>query len=206
MIRIMKTEVTRRPYRNDLRRQHAEETRRCIIEAVARVAANGVGAVSIPAVAREAGVSVPTVYRYVGSKDELFEALGAYYADQLGVLQEPWPSGLEELQRHLYSDYERAEQLEPALRAAMLSDAGREARKAILPKRMAMMEHAIGPLLDQFSPDERVQAERILVVLASSANQRAFKDYLALGWKEAADATTWAIRRLLGPELGRREQ
>jgi AcrR family transcriptional regulator len=202
----VKVEVKERPYRSDLRRQQAAETRRCIIEAVVRVAANGVGSLSIPAVAREAGVSVPTVYRHFGSKDELLEALGAYYGQQLGVTQEPWPSGLEELERHLYSDFERAEQVEPALRAAMLSEAGREARKATVPTRMAMMEHAIGPLLEQFLPGERVHAERILLVIGSSAIQRAFKDYLGLGPKEAADAATWAIRRLLGAEPGRRKR
>jgi AcrR family transcriptional regulator len=198
----MKSRAKERPYRSDLRRQQAEDTRRRIVEAVARVAAKGVAAISIPAVAREAGVSVPTVYRHFGSKDELIEGLGAHYGQQLGVLEEPWPSSLGELERHLYSDFERAEQVEPALRAAMLSDAGREARKATLPNRIAMMEHAIGPLLDQFSPGDRVQAQRILLVLASSAIQRAFKDYLGLGPMEAADAAKWTIRRLLGAQPG----
>ncbi len=202
----MKGNVKERPYRTERRQQQAEETRRCILEAVARVAANGVGALSIPAVAREAGVSVPTVYRHFGSKHELFEALGVYYGQQLGVLQEPWPSGLEELERRLYLDFERAEQVEPALRAAMLSEAGREARKATLPTRMAMMKHAIGPLLEQFLPGDRVQAERILLILDSSAVQRAFNDYLGLGPKEAADAATWAIRRLLGAEARGRKR
>ncbi len=204
MVPLMKATVKKRQYRSDLRRQQAEETRRSIIEAMARVAAKGVSAASIPAVAREAKVSVPTVYRHFGSKEELFEALGTYYGDQLGVMQRPWPSGLEELAGHLYSDFERAEGIEPALRAAMLSEAGRQARKATVPKRLAMMEHAIGPLLDQFPPEQRVHAERILLVLGSSAIQRAFRDYLGLGWKEAADAATWAIRRLLGAELGAR--
>jgi len=57
-----------RPYNNELRAQQAEATRSRILDATIRVMAGGVGTLSIPDVAREAGVSVPTIYRHFGTK------------------------------------------------------------------------------------------------------------------------------------------
>ena len=47
--------------------------------------AHGLADLSIPEVAREAGVSVPTVYRYFMAKRELIEALGIYTLQKLGL-------------------------------------------------------------------------------------------------------------------------
>jgi AcrR family transcriptional regulator len=183
-----------------LRRDQVEGTRQRIIEAVVRVVSDGIGALSIPAVAREAGVSVPTVYRHFGSKDELLEALGLYYSQQIGAVPEPWPEGLDDVERFLYKIFERAESVEPALRAAMLTNTGRAARRAILPQRLEVMEHAIGPLLDRLPPDERKLAQSAILILSTTATQRAFNDYLGADAHEAARSVAWAIRRLVGTE------
>ena len=42
--------------------------------------ASGLASLSIPAVAREAGVSVPTVYRHFGTKDDLLAAVYPHVA------------------------------------------------------------------------------------------------------------------------------
>jgi AcrR family transcriptional regulator len=52
---------------NELRAAQAQATRARILEATVNVMARGVASVSIPAVAREARVSVPTVYRHFGT-------------------------------------------------------------------------------------------------------------------------------------------
>ena len=70
MSRIANTPEAR-PYRSELRAEQAEETRRRILDAALRVMATGLASLSVPAVAREAGVSVPTVYRHFGTKAEL---------------------------------------------------------------------------------------------------------------------------------------
>src|SRR5438270_11287482 len=82
MIHIMKEKHV---YSSRLRQEQMERTREQIMEALIRVMANGIVEVSIPAVAREAGVSVPTVYRYFRTKRELIEALGGYTLKKLGV-------------------------------------------------------------------------------------------------------------------------
>ena len=66
MTRIAKAPA--RTYRSELRAQQADETRARILDATVRVMARGLASLSIPAVAREAGVSVPTVYRHFATK------------------------------------------------------------------------------------------------------------------------------------------
>ena len=75
MIHIMKE---RKTYRSQLRQEHTERTRDLIMEGLIRTMANGAVTWSIPDVAREAGVSVPTVYRYFRTKQDLVQGLGDY--------------------------------------------------------------------------------------------------------------------------------
>ena len=74
-----------RVYRSQLRTQQAEETRSRILEATIRVMAGGIASVSIPEVAREAGVSVPTVYRHFGTKRNLLAAVYPHLARRAGL-------------------------------------------------------------------------------------------------------------------------
>src|SRR5262249_28287312 len=73
----------RRPYNSPLRERHAQATREQILEGVARSLARGVAGFSVSAVAREAGVSLATVYRYFDSKDALVQGLGVYIEEKL---------------------------------------------------------------------------------------------------------------------------
>ena len=51
----------------------------------------------MPAVARKAGVSVPTVYRHFGSKQNLVAALYPHALKRAGVQEQPFPQSLDEL-------------------------------------------------------------------------------------------------------------
>ena len=75
MIRNIDVKPPRRTYSSALRDEQADATRTRILEALVRTMAAGIGGLSIPAVAREAGVSIPTIYRHFGSKHGLVEAL-----------------------------------------------------------------------------------------------------------------------------------
>ena len=58
MTHIMKEKHT---YSSRLREEQAQRTREQILEGLVKTMARGMATVSIPAVAREAGVSIPTV-------------------------------------------------------------------------------------------------------------------------------------------------
>src|SRR3989337_1926667 len=87
----------RRAYRSELREEHAEETRARILDATMRVIATGVASVSVPAVAREAGVSVPTVYRHFRTKRELLAAVYPHAARRAGIDGIADPRSLDEV-------------------------------------------------------------------------------------------------------------
>ncbi len=65
-------------YQSQLRQEQMKRTRELILEGLIKTMASGIAELSIPAVAHEAGVSIPTVYRYFRTKRDLIEALGGY--------------------------------------------------------------------------------------------------------------------------------
>ena len=77
-------ELRQRPYRMKARAQAAEATAQAII-AAARVlfAERPYDQVSLPAIAQGAGVTVQTVLRRFGSKEELFAAAAQHRSGQI---------------------------------------------------------------------------------------------------------------------------
>lgn len=72
----MAAPVKRRPYDSSIRARQAQETRRRIVEAAALLfVREGYSATSINAIAREAGVAVPTVYANLRSKANILRAV-----------------------------------------------------------------------------------------------------------------------------------
>ena len=175
-----------------------KRTREQILEALARVMARGATDLSIPAVAREAGVSVPTVYRYFRSKSELVEAMGSYAVQKLGFSQRQLPHSPEELAESVKELYLKYEGLDEVMRAAAASGLSYEMRKEVLQFRLKMFEDALAPVAAQFDEADRIRLRNVILVLCSTATIRAFKDYLDLAGEEAADNVIWAIRTLTG--------
>lgn len=72
----MSTGSSRRPYDSSRRREQAERTRATVLEAArARFLADGYAGTTVAAVARDAGVSVETVYKGFGTKAGLAKAV-----------------------------------------------------------------------------------------------------------------------------------
>lgn len=84
-----------RRYDSPRRREQAQQTRRTILEAARRLfAARGYAATTLPAIARAAGVSAPTVTAVFGTKGALLDALiGLSVRGDAGATpleQRPW--------------------------------------------------------------------------------------------------------------------
>src|SRR4026207_1350213 len=92
-----KTVQKKRMYRSPLRDERANQTRTRILDGLVQVMAhNGIAELSIPLVAKEAGVSIPSVYRYFPTKKALITALdeyahqrGSFTLDDFGKLETP---------------------------------------------------------------------------------------------------------------------
>ncbi len=183
-------------YHSPLRQEQMERTRQQILDGLIKTMANGVASLSIPAVAREAGVSVPTVYRYFRTKRDLVEALGGYLVQKAGLSAMQPPNNPEELATAVKELYVKYEGLDELVRVAAMSEYGNEIRKETIQWRLHMYDNALAPVSSQFNETDRVRLRNIILILCSTAVIRAFKDYLNLSGEAAADNVAWAIRTL----------
>jgi AcrR family transcriptional regulator len=187
----------RRRYDRALRDAQALQTRERILEALVRTMARGVAEISVPAVAREAGVSIPTIYRHFGSKSGLVQALSPYVASRTGLQPDRLPENLDELEFLARESFRRLGRIDPTLRAAMASELGNRMRRTHMPERRAWHRDAIAAIAPGLSPEELDRLADLSVILLSSASIRAFKDYLGASTDQASDRLIWALRTLV---------
>ena len=183
-----------RPYRSDLRAQQADETRARILEATLKVVARGPATLSIPAVAREAGVSVPTVYRHFGTKADLLAELYPHVARRAGFDGLPDPSSLAEVRETVREIFARLDATDDLARAAYASPLANQARHANMPQRYARIRQ-LGDLIEpKLSEADQDRITRLLVILTSSSALRMWRDHLGSTVEEAADDVDWIVR------------
>ena len=193
MSRITKPSEAR-PYRSDLRAEQAEETRRRILDAALRVTATGLARLSIPAVAREAGVSVPTVYRHFGTKADLLAAMYPHAAAKAGLDRVPDPSNVADVGSVVRAIIERLDAMDDMSRAALASPIADEVRHATMPSRLVRIRRlgeSIDPPLSNPALD---RITRLLVVLISSSALRMWRDHLGVPADQVAEDVDWILR------------
>lgn len=187
--------ATRKPYRSEIRQEQVEATRTRILDAALRVLARGVASVSIPAVAAEARVSVPTVYRHFRSKPELMAAAYPHAVRRAGLDTIDFPRSTDELRPLIRAVYDRLDTLDEVTLAAMASPMAAEVRHATMPARFERVRR----LTDAIEPPPLVEADRdritrLLVVITASASLRMWRDHLGLSVDEVADEIEWIVR------------
>jgi AcrR family transcriptional regulator len=194
MTRITKGTAAPRPYRSELRETQAAATRDRILDAAIRVMARGLAGVSIPAVAREAGVSVPTVYRHFATKATLLESIYPFLMRRSGVDRLPMPRTIGEVRGAVRAIFERLETLDDVARVAALSPGGDEARHASIPGRLDIAR-GLAELQDpRLTATDRERIARLTTVLVNSGSLRMWRTHLGLSLEEAADDIDWILR------------
>ena len=191
-----------RPYRSELRAQHAEETRARILDSTFRLMVDGIANLSIPAVARDAGVSIPTIYRHFGSKTALLAALYPHMARRVGLDKLPDPDSLDNLRAGIKAHFGRLDSLDDLDRAAFASPAAAEVRHATMPlrnERLRRFVDAVGPNL---AVADRDRITRLLVIMTTTASLRMWRDNLGSSVDEAADDIDWVVRAALAAAAG----
>ncbi len=193
-----------RRYRSELREQQAEETRARILEATVRVMARGVATLSVPAVAREAGVSVPTVYRHFATKAELLAAVYPHLVRRAGLDEFVAPRSLDELYDGVRAIFERIDSFDDLARAAMASPAAAEARQLSMPDRLALTRRFADSVTPSLREADRDRIARLLVILTSSSALRMWRDHLGSSVDEAAGDVDWLVRAAIAAATSRR--
>jgi AcrR family transcriptional regulator len=184
--------LRRRPYRMGARAQAAQATAQAII-AAARVlfADRPYDQVSLPIIAERAGVTVQTVLRRYGSKEELFATAAQERSGQIRADREAAPPGDV---THLVAYYERwgdeqAYLLAQEARVAAIravTDAGRRYHRD-------WVTRAYGPALGKLPPATRRRKLAQLTAVTDLATWRLLRRELDL----SPEQTTVAIRELV---------
>ena len=183
-----------RAYRSELRAEQAEETRARILDATVRVIARGIASVSIPAVAREAGVSVPTVYRHFGTKRDLLAAVYPHAVKRAGLADLAPPRSIDELRDGVRAYFDQVDSFDDLARAAMASPASEEVRRLSIPDRLALTRRLADSIVPKLADSDRDRIARLLMVLLSSSALRTWRDYLGSSVDQAADDVEWIVR------------
>jgi AcrR family transcriptional regulator len=197
VIRNTNVKPRRRAYSSDLRDEQAEATRTRILDALVRTMANGVAGLSIPAVAREAGVSVPTVYRHFGSKNGLLGALGMHVGARAGLVPETLPQTMDTFEPMVRELFGNLAGMDDTLRAVSASELGREARRAAMPERLGLVRDVVDRLAPDVPDADRDRLARLVVILLSTPAFQAYRDYLGLGPDASAELVAWAFTTLV---------
>src|SRR5688500_17234385 len=194
------TRIAKRPareYRSELRAEQAAETRKRILDAAVRVSATGIASLSIPAVAREAGVSVPTIYRHFATKRDMLAAVYPHVVREAGLDELAIPRSMDELRDGLRTYYERTDSLGDLARLAMASPASDEVRRLNMPRRLAIFQRVADSIVPTPSPADRDRIARLLVILTASSALRLWRDQLGSSVEEVADDVDWVVRAVI---------
>jgi AcrR family transcriptional regulator len=188
---------SRRGYRSELREQQAEATRSRILDATVRVMSRGLSNMSIPAVAREAGVSVPTVYRHFGTKRELFAALYPHIVYRAASIPLTPPSSFDGFAPGLRAHFARLDSLGEREWAALLGPGSEEARRANMPDRIALTRALVDAITPPDRKVDRARLTRLLTVLTGTSAFRTWRDYLNSSVDDAVADIEWATRAFI---------
>jgi AcrR family transcriptional regulator len=190
---------------SSLREQQSQLTRELILRAVAELLeGDDPDEISVPEVARHAGVSLRTVYRYFPTRDELFAAAGEWIGEHL-FGDAPFEQTADELGEVFKRVCERFDESPRLVRAMALSQAGRSVRSHRRARRLVSIRNALAEVTDRLSNEEVRQAEAVVFYLESILAWVTMRDEAGLNGKETGEAIAWAIRTLVA-DLRRRNE
>jgi AcrR family transcriptional regulator len=181
-----------------LRDAHKRATRARIVKAVAELVAEAHPAsISVPAVAKRAGVGVATVYRYFPTKEALLDASAMVLGDDARLTSlDAYPSTFEEAAALLPNQFAAIARQLPLARNQLASPLGRELRQVRWQAKQAALARALaGSGIDPDSPEgQRLAA--ITDVLTSSTAVLELHDKAGIPVDVATDHVLWALRVL----------
>ena len=185
-----------RHYRSALREGQAEATARRIVEAAIRVLERGLAGLSIPAVAREAGVSVATVYHHFADKAALIRAVSDHIDRLAGIDTLPSPRSADELAQHIRHVFPRVTGRQALLGPALRGSEGEALRREWLKERVTMVREALDEASSRLDPEDFEKLVSIVTLLCTSQTLGVLHEYLGLSAEESAAAVAWAISKL----------
>ncbi len=155
---------------------------------------------TLPVVARRAGVSVATMYRYYPTREALLDAYADWVRSKIRVRSfdvplEAWPDQIERA-------FEGFDAMETALRG-QLAAASLPTFRHVRNQRLAAMKRTLATLLAPLPEDDRRRALGVFGVLTGAHAWQLMKDDWGLTGREAGEAAAWAVS-VLAQEIAKK--
>ena len=185
-----------RAYNSPLRERQTEQTRELILQALTeQLAEGGLADFNIPAVARRAGISVRTVYRYFPTRDALLAAVGDWIENRLIAVPRPTTSDeIADRAEEAFASFDEHAQL---MLAHIESDLG---KAVLMPGRKRRIEAHSSALRDataHLDPAAASAAAAIVSYLAGSLAWKTLREEFDMSGLESGVAVSWALRTLI---------
>ena len=185
-----------RSYASPLRERQAEQTRDLIMEALAeQLAEAGLRDFNIPRLARRAGVSIRTVYRYYPTRDALLDAFDVWMDDR--IVDFPLPKTADEIADLAARTFPAFDENEPIMLAQWATPQGRDVRARGRRRRVKAYAAALREVTDNLDAEEAGAALGVISYLMSSLTWKTLKEEFALDGKQSGTAVAWALRTLI---------
>lgn len=191
----MAQDATARSYKSPLREAQAEQTRKKILDGVFAVIKEGLSAVTMPAVAKAAKVSMPTVYRYFPDKSALLDAAADEVRRRVGVRYDAATTLEDHLDRARTVFRKMAEE-SVGFRVLAASSDGRPYPAKALAERRKRVEMAMRESLVGLRGRDRKYLIDCTMALCSSPVGVALARFGFLG-DDAADRVAWLVETML---------
>lgn len=172
------------------------------MEAAIRVLERGIAGLSVPAVAREAGVSVPPCTTHFADKAALIRAVSDRIDRLAGIDTLPAPRSPAELAQHIRHVFPRLNGRQALMGPAFRGPEGEALRREWLAERATMVRHALSDASLRLEPADFERLVSISTLLCTSQTPGVLNEYLGLPAAESAEAVAWAIFKL-SEEAGR---
>jgi AcrR family transcriptional regulator len=186
----------KRTYSSKLREEQAEQTRERILAAVGELLRRGeIEELSFASVAKGAGVSVPTVYRYFPNRRALFEGIEAWISRELKA--PPFPTDVSELadrSSEIFAYYENADAIfRTSMVAALFRDINKEGRA----RRDRKVASLLASVTSHLEPRQANAVHAIFRLLFGFEGYSFMNERFGVTGEEASVAVAWATRALL---------
>jgi AcrR family transcriptional regulator len=193
-----------RSYNSPLRERQSEQTREAILEALtSELAEGGLHELNIPALARRAGVSVRTVYRYFPTRDALLDAADRWMDE--AIVPGPPPASADEMPAAAERAFKEFDAKETAMLAQWASALGRDVRARGRRRRISAYRDALAEATSNLSRGDARAAHAVISHLLSSLTWKTMREEFGMKGAESGKAVAWALRTLI-EDLRRRNE
>jgi len=162
------------------------------------LAAGGLDALTLPKLAAEAEVSVPTVYRHFATLDDLLRAFLAWLRPRVGMTHEAMtqltPDTIAALPEE---NFPRFEENKDVLEPLMDSRSWNQVRTSSMSGRAQLGASLLRPAAPEWSQADLEAAAGAIMLLSTPVAWRWLRDTWGLDSAEAARGAAWAMRTLI---------